>query len=106
MNRLRGRMDNFGVARILKDLDGRNTAPYLALSPDDRRELEGLLRPPRLELPASHPPVTVMMGFSLAKEDARTVHRALEASGESTREASLLAVCTDYLKAKELAESA
>ena len=89
----------------MKSLKRKDTHRYLALSPRDRRELEGLLRPPRLELPASRPPVTIMLGFTLERDDAHTVHRALEAAGENSREKSLLAVCRDFLRSKETGET-
>jgi ParB-like chromosome segregation protein Spo0J len=99
MNRLRGRPDNFGVAKILESFGRPEIERYLAYTSEEREELGALLAsPPEISLPrAPVRPMPVVVEFLMPRGDAAKVEQALRATGEESRNEGLLTICECYL---------
>ncbi len=100
MNRLRGRMDNFDVAKILERFPRPEIKKYLAYTQKERRELRGLLaRLPKPDLPKIPPVRTpVVEEFLLSREQSATLTKALRATGQEPRARALMTICEQYLE--------
>ena len=98
MNRLRGRMDNFGVAKILKNYRPGVIERYLAYEEKHRLELRELLvRVPKVRLSSVDVrPLPVVVEFLVSRGDASKVEKALRATGAESRNEALLIVCSSY----------
>jgi ParB family chromosome partitioning protein len=99
MNRLRGQMDNFSVARILKGFKRPEIERYLAYTSKQREEFKELLeRAPKLNLPEILlKPTPVVVEFLMSRKDAASVEKAIRATGEESRNKALLAICRHFL---------
>lgn len=99
MNRLRGRMDNFDVAKILKNYRPEIAQRYLAYTEKHRQEMKTLLervrnvRLPRIAYEISQ----VVVEFLLRRAQADKVKQAIAATGED-RNKAIVTICENYLR--------
>ena len=80
MNRLRGRLDNFKVAKLIGGMSPELTAKYLAYREKERREIQSLMSGiPKFKMPKiERPPMPLVMDFFLSRDDAARVREALD----------------------------
>ncbi len=99
MNRLRGKANNFDMAKILEGFKPDDIERYLAFGRKERRELETLLeRTPPLKLSELQvEPMPVVVEFLMAREEAAEVEQALRGADEESRSKALLAICRFYV---------
>lgn len=99
MNRLRGRMDNFDVAKILKNYRAEVAERYLAYTKKHREEMKTLLERVRnVKLPKiAYEMMHVAIEFLLTRAQADKVKEALDVVGES-RNKAIITICEQYLR--------
>lgn len=97
MNRLRGRMDHFGITKMLERMRRPAVEKYLALNEKHYARMRELVKPlpPVRMLPA--PKLPLVVEFLMRREDAAVVRKALEAAGGESRNESLLKICRFFL---------
>jgi ParB-like chromosome segregation protein Spo0J len=98
MNRLRGRMDYFGVSKMLEGMRRPAIEKYLAYTKKHSAEMRELMkRTPVVRMPPA-PRTPVVVEFLMTRDDAAEVRQALAATGEESRNESLLKICRFYLE--------